>query len=185
MALQTREQHIRRETATSNICTAQALLAIMAGMYGVYHGANGIKNIALRLHNYACIIKKELHHLGYKLPNEHFFDTLYVDTRGKDQLHDFIHQLALNKEINFHYDGTGISIALDETVQPEDLVDIVNVFAAAHGKDDYNFDIFRYTDQQLCLPNNLIRTSAYLTHPVFNSHRSESQLMRYMEKFGE
>ncbi len=181
MALQTREQHIRREKATSNICTAQALLAIMAGMYGVYHGAEGLKNIALRVHNLACVLKMELHHLGYKIVNEHFFDTLYIDTTDKAQLHDFIHQLALNKEINFHYDEKGISISLDETTQPEDVVDIVNVFATAQGKDDYTFDIYRYNGQTLCLPPTLTRSSSFMTHPVFNTHRSESQLMRYIK----
>jgi glycine dehydrogenase len=181
MALQTREQHIRREKATSNICTAQALLAIMAGMYGVYHGADGIKNIALRIYTLAAVLKKELHHLGFKIINQHHFDTLHIDTTGQDQKHDFIHQLALNKEMNFFYDETGISISLDETTQPEDVVDIVTVFASAVGKDDYTFDIYRYPIQQLELPAGLQRTSSYLTHPVFNTHKSESQLMRYIK----
>jgi glycine dehydrogenase len=181
MALQTREQHIRREKATSNICTAQALLAIMAGMYGVYHGPVGLKNIALRIHTLACILKKELHHLGYKVTNETFFDTLHIDTKGKDQLHEFVHQLALNKEINFYYDTTGICISLDETTQPEDILDIVQVFASAHGKDDYTFDIFRYNEQPVHIPAGLVRKSAFMTHPVFNTHRSESQLMRYIK----
>lgn len=181
MALQTREQHIRREKATSNICTAQALLAIMAGMYGVYHGGTGIKNIALRVNTLTTILRKELKHLGFKINNEYHFDTLHVDTTGQDQKHDFIHQLALNKEINFYYDETGISITLDETTQPEDVCDIVNVFACAVGKDDYTFDIYRYPAQTLELPKGLVRTSSYLTHPVFNTHRSESQLMRYIK----
>ncbi len=181
MALQTREQHIRREKATSNICTAQALLAIMSGMYGVYHGADGVKNIAQRIYTLTSILKKELHHLGFKITNEFHFDTLKIDTTGHEQKHDFIHQLALNKEMNFFYDETGISISLDETTQPEDVVDIVNVFACAVGKDDYTFDIYRYAPQSLELPAGLKRTSAYLTHPVFNTHRSESQLMRYIK----
>ena len=181
MALQTREQHIRREKATSNICTAQALLAIMASMYGVYHGPHGLKDIAVRVHTLACILKKELHHLGYKITNEHFFDTLHIDTKGNSQLHDFVHQLALNKEINFYYDETGIYISLDESTQPEDVVDIVSVFASAHGKDDYTFDIYRYNEQPVCLPSNLARTSSFMTHPVFNTHRSETQLMRYIK----
>ncbi len=181
MALQTREQHIRREKATSNICTAQALLAIMAGMYGVYHGPDGVKNIAARVHWLTGVLKKELHHLNYKVTNECFFDTLHIDTTGKDQLHDFIHQLALNKGINFYYGSNGISVTLDETVQPEDIVDIVNVFAAAHGKDDYALDLYRYNDQTLHIPANLQRKSAFMTHPVFNTHRSETELMRYIK----
>ncbi len=181
MALQTREQHIRREKATSNICTAQALLAIMSGMYGVYHGATGVKNIAQRVYTLTSILRKELHHLGFKISNQYHFDTLKIDTTGQDQKHDFIHQLALNKEMNFYYDANGISISLDETTQPEDVVDIVNVFACAVGKDDYTFDIYRYAPQPVELPAALKRTSEFLTHPVFNTHRSESQLMRYIK----
>lgn len=181
MALQTREQHIRREKATSNICTAQALLAIMAGMYGVYHGSEGIKNIALRVHQLTSILKKELTHLGFKTVNESHFDTLFIDTTGKDQLREFIHQLALSSEMNFNYNTNGISITLDETTSTEDVTDIVKVFATAVGKEDYSFDMTRYSEQPLAIPENLTRTSAYLTHAIFNTHRSESQLMRYIK----
>lgn len=181
MALQTREQHIRREKATSNICTAQALLAIMAGMYGVYHGPDGVKAIASRVHQLACILKKELTHLGFKITNTSHFDTLHIDTKGKDQQHDFINSLAVNHEMNFNYDGNGISITLDETTGPEDVLDIVKVFACAVGKDDYSFDITRYTEQPVAIPANLVRKSTYMTHAVFNTHRSESQLMRYIK----
>jgi glycine dehydrogenase len=181
MALQTREQHIRREKATSNICTAQALLAIMAGMYGVYHGPDGIKNIALRIRTLAHILNRELHRLGFKVTNQHFFDTLHVELTDKPQLVDFIKQIAISKEINFYYDETGISISLDETTQPEDILDIVSVFAKSQGNEDATFDIYRYNEEPLQLPGNLIRTSAFMTHPVFNSHRSESQLMRYIK----
>lgn len=181
MALQTREQHIRREKATSNICTAQALLAIMAGMYGVYHGAEGVRNIALRVHTLACILRKELHHLGFKITNGFYFDTLHIDTTGQEQKHDFIHQLALNKEINLFYDENSITISLDETTSPEDVVDIVNVFASSVGKDDYTFDIYRHNTTSLELPAGLKRTSTYMTHPVFNTHKSETQLMRYIK----
>lgn len=181
MALQTREQHIRREKATSNICTAQALLAIMAGMYGVYHGPDGLKNIALRVHQLTSILKRELTHLGFKVVNVSHFDTLYIDTAGKSQQHDFVNQLALNHEMNFFYEENGISISLDETTSPEDVCDIVKVFASAVGKEDYTFDIYRYSQQPLHIPQNLTRTTAYMQHPVFNTHRSESQLMRYIK----
>lgn len=181
MALQTREQHIRREKATSNICTAQALLAIMAGMYGVYHGPDGVKNIAMRVHQLASILKRELTHLGFKVVNNTHFDTLYIDTKGKDQLHDFINQLALNHEMNFCYEHGGISISLDETTGPDDILDIVKVFACAVGKDDYTFDITRYNEQPVNVPDSLLRKSTYMTHAVFNTHRSETQLMRYIK----
>ncbi|MCW5908999.1 MAG: aminomethyl-transferring glycine dehydrogenase [Chitinophagales bacterium] len=181
MALQTREQHIRREKATSNICTAQALLAIMAGMYGVYHGPDGVKNIAMRVHQLTSILKRELTHLGFKVTNEFHFDTLHIDTTGKSQQHDFINQLALNHEMNFFYEANGISISLDETTSPEDVCDIVKVFASAVGKEDYTFDIYRYSPQPLAVPQTLVRTSAYMQHAVFNTHRSESQLMRYIK----
>ena len=181
MALQTREQHIRREKATSNICTAQALLAIMAGMYGVYHGPDGVKNIALRIHTLTNILKKELHRLGFKITNEHHFDTLHIDLAGKAQALDFINQIAIGKEINFYYDETGITISLDETTQPEDVLDIVAVFAKSQGKEDATFDIYRYNEEALQLPAGLVRSSAFMAHPVFNSHRSETQLMRYIK----
>lgn len=181
MALQTREQHIRREKATSNICTAQALLAIMAGMYGVYHGPQGVKSIANRVHQLSAILRKELAHLGYTITNATHFDTLTISTNGKQQQHDFIHQLALNSELNFFYTDNTISITLDETTTPEDVLAIAKVFASAVGKEEYTFDIFRYTPQPLNVPSNLVRTSAYMTHAVFNTHRSESQLMRYIK----
>ncbi len=181
MALQTREQHIRREKATSNICTAQALLAIMAGMYGVYHGPEGVKNIALRIHTLAHILNRELHRLGFKVSNQHFFDTLHIELTDKPQLVDFIKQIAIGKEINFYYDETGIYISLDETTQPEDILDVVGVFAKSQGNEDATFDIYRYNEEPLQLPANLIRSSSFMTHPVFNSHRSESQLMRYIK----
>lgn len=182
MALQTREQHIRREKATSNICTAQALLAIMAGMYGVYHGPDGLKNIALRIYRLTSILRNELEKLGCKITNEFHFDTLHISTEGKSQYHDFVQQLALNKEMNFFYHDGGISISLDETTSPEDVADIVAVFAAAAGKDDYIFDIHQLTLPDLNWNSSLIRKSEYLTHPVFNTHRSESQLMRYIKR---
>jgi glycine dehydrogenase len=182
MALQTREQHIRREKATSNICTAQALLAIMAGMYGVYHGADGLRNIALRVHKLTSILNKELHHAGFKVTNNEFFDTLNISMEGKTPLLELIRQMAINKEINFLYGADSITISLDETTQPEDVVDIVSIFAGAQGHEDYNFDIYRYYDDDTDLPQNLLRKSEFMTHPVFNAHRSESQLMRYIKK---
>lgn len=181
MALQTREQHIRREKATSNICTAQALLAIMSGMYAVYHGAEGLKNIALRVYTLTAILKNELQQLGYTISNTHHFDTLTINTSGTEGLNNKIEKAALNKELNFYYTDNGVSISLDETTQPEDLTDILSVFASVAGKKNYNFDANKADQPAVTLPDGLARTSAYLTHPVFNTHRTESQLMRYIK----
>ena len=181
MALQTREQHIRREKATSNICTAQALLAIMAGMYGVYHGPEGIKNIATRIHNLTAILHSELTKLGFTIGQKHFFDTLQVITGDKKQQHDYIHQMALSHNINFFYEDGKISMTLDETTSPEDIQEIAHIFTTAIGNENHKIDFDSYKNLSVAAPNNLIRQSDYLTHPVFNTHRSESQLMRYIK----
>jgi glycine dehydrogenase len=181
MALQTREQHIRREKATSNICTAQALLAIMAGMYGVYHGPDGIKNIATRIHKLTAILHSELTKLGFTIGQKHFFDTLQVITGDKKQQHDYIHQMALSHNINFFYEDGKISMTLDETTSPEDIQEIAHIFATAIGNENHKIDFDSYKNLSVAAPNNLIRQSGYLTHPVFNTHRSESQLMRYIK----
>lgn len=182
MALQTREQHIRREKATSNICTAQALLAIMAGMYGVYHGPTGIKNIASRVHNLTIKLNNALKVLGYDQTNEFFFDTLKVDLTGQEELLDRIHAYAEDAGINFYYwDGKYITIALDESTLLADVNDVIGIFAKGKADQEapvaYN-DLDAWATQ---LPESLIRTSEYLTHPVFNKHHSESQMMRYIK----
>lgn len=181
MALQTREQHIRREKATSNICTAQALLAIMAGMYGVFHGPTGIKNIASRVHNLTIKLDNALKVLGYKQANEFYFDTLKVDLTGQEELLDRIHAYAEDAGINFYYwDGKYITIALDESTLLADVNDVIGIFAKAKATEApiaYNdLDAWAYQ-----LPQSLVRTSEYLTHPVFNMHHSETQMMRYIK----
>lgn len=177
MALQTREQHIRREKATSNICTAQALLAIMAGMYAVYHGPEGIKAIAERVHFMTQTLEKELAALGFTATHQQFFDTLRIAGNGKT---DTIRQAAEAKEINFFYHDNGdIGIALDETVSTEDLEDILAVFAQSKAK---HIDFSQYYDLETALPATLKRTSAYLEHPIFNLFRSETDLMRYIKR---
>jgi glycine dehydrogenase len=177
MALQTREQHIRREKATSNICTAQALLAIMAGMYATWHGPKGIRAIAERVHGYAQILDKNLKALGYKTSSNHYFDTLCIklDELGIDN----IHHLANAQQLNFYYGDGCVMISLDETTCQEDIDLIVSFFAQVADK-EHESD-FADVDG-LNMPEPLVRESEYLTHEVFNSHHTETKMMRYIKR---
>ena len=183
MALATREQHIRREKATSNICTAQALLANMAAMYAVYHGGEGLKAIARRVHALAWALAGVLEAHQIRQLNTHFFDTLCVEVQSADA----VRRRALEHGINLRYiDDRTIGIALNETVTGQDIADIAKAFleasgwgvfdagSAGPGQDD-RVD-FAADD----LPQSLRRTTPFLTHPVFNRHRSETQMMRYI-----
>jgi glycine dehydrogenase len=179
MALQTREQHIRREKATSNICTAQALLANMAAMYAVYHGPEGLRAIAARVHGLARALDQALKSLGYTQENPYYFDTLRISTDAARA--SAIHQAAEVRGINFRrVNDTAIGIALDETATQADLLAIVEIFAMAAG--GRGAVVLQAPDEPLSdLPPALSRTSAYLSHPVFNTHRSETEMMRYIK----
>ena len=178
MSLQTREQHIRREKATSNICTAQALLANMAAMYAVYHGPEGIKAIATRVHAVTRSLDGALKTLGYQQRNPHYFDTLRISADAARVR--AIRAAAEASGINFRYVGDSeIGVSFDETVTMADLVSVVNVFATAADKGAGVVALDSSTDGPRW-PAALMRKSAYLTHQVFNSHRSESEMMRYV-----
>ena len=177
MALQTREQHIKREKATSNICTAQALLAIMASMYAVYHGKEGIKEIAQKTHNNAVALANELKKLGFGNKNTFFFDTLKIDSKGKA---DTIKKIAENNAYNFWFnqDGT-IQISLDETTTQADVEKVASIFAESIGA---NYVSSYLDNPAVQIPENLQRTSDFLTHDVFNSHQSETEMLRYIKR---
>ncbi len=172
MALQTREQHIRREKATSNICTAQALLANIAGMYAVYHGYEGIKEIATTIHGMANTLAKNLEILGFEIKHSAFFDTLFVSLEDTEKLKT----LAENASMNFYYNGNGVQISIDETSSLKDLDLIVSVFK------EYGTKLKAAENQKFVIPSELHRSSKFLQHDVFNLYRSETELMRYIKK---
>src|SRR5438105_783355 len=172
MALQTREQHIRREKATSNICTAQALLAIISAMYAVFHGPKGLEAIAQHVHGLTAQLAGGLARLGYRLRHEEFFDTVAVEVDAGRI--GSIFAAAEAKKINFRrIDGRTIGVALDETTTPDDVRDVLAAFAGARTVPDTDAEEVR-------LPRALLRQSAYLGHPVFNMHHSETEMLRYM-----
>ena len=172
LALQTREQHIRREKATSNICTAQALLAIMAGFYAAYHGPEGLKQIAQSVHTKAIALAKEVNEVGYGLKSSNFFDTVTIHTESKTKE---VFSTAQQQMMNIRMlDENYISISLDETTSDQEVQSITKLFKDIAKKDEV---VSSYD-----LPSDIIRSSKYLTHPVFHLYRTETEMLRYIRK---
>jgi glycine dehydrogenase len=185
MALQTREQHIRREKATSNVCTAQVLLAVMAAMYGVYHGPNGLRRIAGRVHRLTAVLADAVERLGHRVVHRPFFDTLRVEVAGGDA--DAIVRAAAERGINLRaLDDGSVIVALDETVSRADVLDLMEVFASGTGDSDR--DRFQGWLDALgeimkpAFPEPFQRTSDFMTHPVFHRFRSETELLRFLKR---
>ncbi|MCK4747524.1 MAG: aminomethyl-transferring glycine dehydrogenase, partial [Bacteroidales bacterium] len=177
MALQTREQHIKRERATSNICTAQALLASMAGMFGLYHGPEGLHRIASNIHTGAAYLAGQLKKLGYKVTNDNFFDTLHIELPAGIS-DETIRELAVEKQINFHYPAeNSIQFSTDETTSEEGLNEILEIFSVAVKKGIHFQEIL---EPDTAFDPSFARTSDFLKQDIFNKFRSETNLMRYI-----
>ncbi|HOI67494.1 MAG TPA: aminomethyl-transferring glycine dehydrogenase, partial [Thiomonas arsenitoxydans] len=180
LALQTREQHIRREKATSNICTAQVLPAVLASMYAVYHGPEGLKRIAQRVHAYTVLLAQGLEQIGLPVLNAQFFDTLTVHTGARTEE---VHAAALKRGINFRRIGAQhVAVSLDETVTRGDLADILACFGVTQ-----NEALFAAAEKGVAprWPQQLSRVSAFLTHPVFHRYRSETEMLRYLRRLAD
>ncbi|NNL16646.1 MAG: aminomethyl-transferring glycine dehydrogenase [Flavobacteriaceae bacterium] len=175
MALQTREQHIKRDKATSNICTAQVLLAVMAGMYAVFHGPSGLKYIANKVHDSASVLDNALQKLGFEQLNSNYFDTLKIKADAIK-----VRSLAIKRKINFYYpDSETVCISLNEVTTISDLNAIISIFADVSGKDPISI---KKLDESYGIPLDLRRQTEFLTLDIFNSHHSETELMRYIKK---
>jgi glycine dehydrogenase len=178
LALQTREQHIRRAKATSNICTAQVLLGVMASMYAVYHGPEGIRKIAQRVHNFTKALGGALKSLGFEVEHKVFFDTLRVKLKDNEQF-QIVWDRCQTEKINFRtIDERTLGISFDETTSLNDLLDVLKVFT---GKDSSDYPLDNFVEE-FSLPETFKRQSDYLKHPVFNSYHSETEMLRYMAK---
>lgn len=183
MALQTREQHIKRDRATSNICTAQVLLAVMAGMYAVYHGPKGLEYIANKVHNTAITTEKALEKLGVKQTNATYFDTIQLKADAEK-----VRNIAEQNEVNFYYpDAETVVISVNETTTIEDINTIIHIFAIATGKVSFKLEQApspseRAVGEDSRIPESVIRKTDFLTHEVFNTYQSETDMMRYIKK---
>ena len=181
LALQTREQHIKREKATSNICTAQALLATMAGFYAVYHGADGLKDIAGRIHAYTGFLANELKKIGYKQLNTNYFDTLKIQLPEYVSI-NALREIALECKVNLRYFESGqVGISLDETTQSTDIGVLLYIFAGAAGKE---YMLQDSVPEQTYIDSKFIRSSEYLQEEVFQKYHTETELMRYITRLG-
>ena len=181
MALQTREQHIKRDRATSNICTAQVLLAVMAGMFAVYHGKKGIKNIANKINRLTTLLNNGLKVLGYNQENKLFFDTLKISI-SSTKIQNEIQNKALESGLNFRYfKSNHIGISINETTSYSDILEIIEVFSQYSDK-HLEIDLDSFENQELDLSNELSRQSDFLLHPVFNSYHTEHEILRYMKR---
>jgi len=182
MALQTREQHIRREKATSNICTAQVLLAVIAGAYATYHGPNGLKAIAERTHGLAKTLAEGLNKIGLKEQNGQYFDTIKVSMANSNETSK-LKETAERNEMNFFYNKGFVHVSLDETTTYDDVLDILRVFAEARDLEINTDDIKNIANNvELKWEAGLERTSGYLTHEVFNNYHSEHEMLRYLKR---
>ncbi|QCK13546.1 aminomethyl-transferring glycine dehydrogenase [Mangrovivirga cuniculi] len=178
MALQTREQHIKRERATSNICTAQVLLAVMAGMYAVYHGPDGLKRISARIHGLTKALSRGLEKLGFETLNDQFFDTIKIPINDEEE-RIALKSIALGSELNFrYYDSLHVGISLDETTRLDDVNEILEVFAHVRGKENITAE----DSIEVAFPLGLQRESSFLEHEVFNMYHAEHAMLRYMKR---
>lgn len=177
MALQTREQHIRRDKATSNICTAQALLAVMASMYAVYHGPAGLKDIASRVHGKCSRVAASIRSLGFEIDTENWFDTIRVRVTDRAQLSELV-KVAASKGIEFYAGSDFVQLSLDESHGDEVLLTLIQVFAEVSGSEAKEVP----QRDEISISDDLLRTDPVLEHPVFNRYHTESELMRYMKR---
>lgn len=181
MALQTREQHIKREKATSNICTAQVLLAVMAGMYAVYHGPKLLREIAEKIHGLTKYIDTALQSLGYVQSNNNYFDTLKIEFSDVKKITE-IRKLSEDKKINFRYFDDAVGISLNEITEFEDADEIISIFAKAANKKAADINLKKFADEtDINYPGEFSRESNFLLHPVFNTYHSETEMLRYMK----